>query len=33
MWVYQINAKEERQQTKVTEGFYELLMDWAKNRK
>lgn len=31
MWEYKINDNRERQHTKVTEGFYELLADWAKN--
>jgi metal-dependent amidase/aminoacylase/carboxypeptidase family protein/pimeloyl-ACP methyl ester carboxylesterase len=33
MWEYSLDEQGHRQQTKVTEGFYELLVDWVHNRK
>lgn len=32
MWEYRVDANGKRQHTRVTEGFYELFADWAKNK-
>lgn len=33
MWEYRLDQQGKRRRTQVTQGFYELLADWAKNKK